>query len=160
GQDEAETKRAAAANMSVRWLDRVASDELPAVVAGHDVCLGIFSTGGKALRVVPNKVFQGAAAGCAIITSDTSPQRRAFGDAALLVPPGDATALADALRRLADGREELARLRNDANQLARARFTPEQVVGALTDRLVGIARDDQRPVVRDERAQPGCEHQA
>lgn len=135
GQDEAETKAAAAANRSVRWLDRVASDELPAVVAGHDVCLGIFSTGEKALRVVPNKVFQGAAAGCAIVTSDTTPQRRAFGDAALLVPPGDATALADAVRQLAGDREELARLRKAANQLARERFTPEQVVGALMGRL-------------------------
>ena len=43
--------------------------DLPALVAGHDVCLGIFGTGDKALRVVPNKVFQGAAAGCAIVTS-------------------------------------------------------------------------------------------
>ena len=71
---------------------------LPALVAGHDVCLGIFGTGDKALRVVPNKVFQGAAAGCAIVTSDTAPQRRALGDAAVLVPPGDPEALAAALR--------------------------------------------------------------
>ena len=49
----------------------------PALVAEHDVCLGIFGTGPKALRVVPNKVFQGAAAGCAVVTSDTAPQRRA-----------------------------------------------------------------------------------
>ena len=35
--------------------------ELPALVASHHVCLGIFGTGDKALRVVPNKVFQGAA---------------------------------------------------------------------------------------------------
>jgi glycosyltransferase involved in cell wall biosynthesis len=42
-------------------------------------------------------VFQGAAAGCAIVTSDIPPQRRALGDAALLVPPGDPAALAAAL---------------------------------------------------------------
>src|ERR1700757_592358 len=79
GQDEAETKRAAAANTSVRWLDWVPAAELPALVASHDVCLGIFGTGDKALRVVPNKVFQGAAAGCAVVTSDTAPQRRVLG---------------------------------------------------------------------------------
>src|ERR1700722_7153079 len=73
GQDEAATKRAAAANQSVRWLDWVPAADLPAMVAGHDVCLGIFGTGDKALRVVPNKVYQGAAAGCAVITSDTAP---------------------------------------------------------------------------------------
>jgi glycosyltransferase involved in cell wall biosynthesis len=136
GQDEAETKRAAAANQSVRWLDWVPAAELPALVAAHDVCLGIFGTGDKALRVVPNKVFQGAAAGCAVITSDTAPQRRVLGDAAVLVPPGDPAALADALLRLAGDREELLKLRHAARQLAAERFTPEQVVGPLTDRLL------------------------
>jgi glycosyltransferase involved in cell wall biosynthesis len=135
GQDEAETKSAAAANTSVRWLDWVPAAELPALVAGHDVCLGIFGTGEKALRVVPNKVFQGAAAGCAIVTSDTAPQRRALGDAAVLVAPGDPAALAGTLRSLAADRAELARLRQAAHQLARQRFAPEQVVTPLLDRL-------------------------
>src|ERR1700728_3533759 len=138
GQDQAETKRAAAANQSVRWLDWVPAAELPALVAAHDVCLGIFGTGDKALRVVPNKVFQGAAAGCAVITSDTAPQRRVLGDAAVLVPPGAPKALADALLRLADDREALLKLRHAARQLAAERFTPEQVVQPLTDRLVPL----------------------
>ena len=111
GQDEAETRSAAAANQAVRWLDWVPAADLPALVASHHVCLGIFGTGDKALRVVPNKVFQGAAAGCAIVTSDTAPQRRALGESALLVPPGEAEALAGALLRLAGDRAELARLR-------------------------------------------------
>jgi glycosyltransferase involved in cell wall biosynthesis len=141
GQDEPETKRAAAANKSVRWLDWVPAAELPALVASHDVCLGIFGTGDKALRVVPNKVFQGAAAGCAVITSDTPPQRRVLGtvpqeSGAVLVPPGDPAALADALLRLADDREALLKLRHAARRLAAERFTPEQVVAPLTDRLV------------------------
>jgi glycosyltransferase involved in cell wall biosynthesis len=136
GQDEEETKRAAAANQSVRWLGWVPAAELPALVASHDVCLGIFGTGDKALRVVPNKVFQGAAAGCAVITSDTPPQRRVLGDAGVLVPPGDPAALADALLRLAGDREALLKLRHAARQLAAERFTPEQVVGPLTDRLL------------------------
>jgi glycosyltransferase involved in cell wall biosynthesis len=136
GQDEAETKRLAAASQSVRWLDWVPAAELPALVAAHDVCLGIFGTGDKALRVVPNKVFQGAAAGCAVVTSDTAPQRRVLGEAAVLVPPGDPAALADALLRLAEDRETLLKLRHAAHQLAAERFTPEQVVGPLTDRLL------------------------
>ena len=135
GQEEGATKRAAAANQSVRWLDWVPAADLPAVVAEHDVCLGIFGTGDKALRVVPNKVYQGAAAGCAIITSDTAPQRRVLGDAAVLVPPGDAGALAAALLRLADDREALLKLRHAARQLAAERFTPEQIVEPLVAKL-------------------------
>jgi glycosyltransferase involved in cell wall biosynthesis len=135
GQDEAATKRAAAVNQSVRWLDWVAAADLPAVVAEHDVCLGIFGTGDKALRVVPNKVYQGAAAGCAVITSDTAPQRRVLDEAAVLVPPGDAHALAAALLRLADDREALLKLRHAARQLAAERFTPEQIVEPLVAKL-------------------------
>jgi len=135
GQDEAETKRAAAANQSVRWVDWVPAAELPALVASHDG-LGIFGTSDKALRVVPNKVFQGAAAGCAVITSDTAPQRRVLGDAAVLVPPGDPAALADALLRLANDRDALLKRRHAARQLAAEHFTPEQVVRPLTDRLL------------------------
>jgi glycosyltransferase involved in cell wall biosynthesis len=134
GQDAAAT-RAAAGDTAVRWLDWVPSAELPALVAGHDVCLGIFGTGPKALRVVPNKVFQGAAAGCAIVTSDTAPQRRALGDAAVLVPPGDPAALASALRTLAGDREALAGARKAARALAAEAFAPERVVGPLLDRL-------------------------
>src|ERR1700722_2983110 len=141
GQDEAATRRAAAANTSVRWLDWVPAAELPALVAAHDVCLGIFGTGDKALRVVPNKVFQGAAAGCAVVTSDTPPQRRVLGtvpqeSGAVLVPPGDPAALADALLWLAGDRDALLKLRHAARQLAAQRFTPEQVVAPLTDRLL------------------------
>jgi glycosyltransferase involved in cell wall biosynthesis len=144
GQDEDATKAAAADNPAVRWRAWVPADELPALVAGHHVCLGIFGTGPKALRVVPNKVFQGAAAGCAIVTSDTPPQRRALGGvegvegigtAAVLVPPGDPDALADALLALAGDRAELARMRRAAHQLAVGRFAPEHVVTPLLARI-------------------------
>ena len=144
GQDLAESQAAAALNQSVRWISWVAPAELPAIVAGHDVCLGIFGTGQKALRVVPNKVFQGAAAGCAIVTSDTPPQRRALGDAALLVPPGDAEALAAALLRLADDRAELVRLRAAAWQLAADRYAPGRLAAPLLARLESAARSTRR----------------
>jgi SAM-dependent methyltransferase len=134
GQDLADTRRQAAGNSRVTWRDWVPADELPAEVARHDVCLGIFGDGPKARRVVPNKVFQGAAAGCAIVTSDTPPQRSALGAAAVFVPPGDSGALAAALRRLATDRAELAALRRAAAERA-ATFTPEAVVRPLRDRL-------------------------
>jgi glycosyltransferase involved in cell wall biosynthesis len=138
GQDEAETKSAAAASDKVTWLDWVPAAELPALVARHDVCLGIFGTGEKAHRVVPNKVFQGAAAGCAVITSDTPPQRRVLGDAAVLVPPGDPGALATALADLARDRDRLRELRTAARELAEKHFAPAQVVAPLVEKLRGV----------------------
>jgi glycosyltransferase involved in cell wall biosynthesis len=138
GQDLEETRIAALGNDQVRWLDWAPSADLPRIVADHDVCLGVFGTSDKALRVVPNKVFQGAAAGCAIVTSDSPPQRRVLGDAAVLVPPGDAEALAKALLTLAEDRAELDRLRAAAGRLARDRFIPPRVVEPLLARLEDV----------------------
>jgi glycosyltransferase involved in cell wall biosynthesis len=136
GQDKAETVRnAGVAAAAVSWRDWVPAAELPALVAAHDVCLGIFGTGPKALRVVPNKVYQGAAAGCAVVSSDTPPQRRALGDAACYVPPGDSEALAAALADLAANPERLKTLRNAATHTARERFMPVRIVQPLLAKL-------------------------
>nr|WP_231134250.1 glycosyltransferase [Motilibacter deserti] len=128
GQELEAARAAAGGSASVTWQDWAAPEDLPRLVAAADVCLGIFGTGPKALRVVPNKVFQGAAAGCAVVSSDTDPQRRMLGDAALLVPPGNAEALADALRALAGDRMLLREKRAAARELAERAFRPERVV--------------------------------
>ena len=139
GQEFEATRAAAAGGCPTEWIEWVDSASLPALIAGHDVCLGIFGTGPKALRVVPNKVFQGAAAGCAVVTSDTAPQRRALGDGALYVPPGDASALAEALSRLAGDPAGLAAARLRARTAVRERFGCAAVVQPLVDRLGGTA---------------------
>jgi glycosyltransferase involved in cell wall biosynthesis len=138
GQDEAECRRLAAPNPRVLWRSWVPAAEFPAVVAGHDVNLGIFGTTPKALAVVPTKVYQGAAAGCVVVTSDTPPQRAALGDAAVLVPPGDAAALADALRALAADRGRAAELARRARVRAEEAFRPEAVVAGLRRRTASL----------------------
>jgi glycosyltransferase involved in cell wall biosynthesis len=135
GQDFEAARAAAAPNRRVAWRDWVPAGELPDVVAGHDVCLGIFGTTPKAARVVPNKVFQGAAAGCALVTADTPPQRKALGGAAQYVPAGDPHALAEAIRALAADRELLWGLRQSAFGRADAAFRPANVVRPLRARL-------------------------
>lgn len=131
GQDAAAVHDLVDALPGVTWLEWVDGADLPALVAAHDVCLGIFGTTDKARRVVPNKVYQGAAAGCAVVTSDTPPQRRALADAAVLVPPGDAVALADALAGLAADPARRAALRARAREHAGDRFTPAAVTAPL-----------------------------
>lgn len=140
GQDLCETQRRAATNHRIKWVDWVPSSELPALVAGHDVCIGILGETPKGARVVPNKVYQGAAAGCAIITSDTRPQRAAFSAAALLVPPDDPGALVQALRELAADRGNLARLRSAARERALEMFSPSAIVDPLIGRLHQLSK--------------------
>jgi glycosyltransferase involved in cell wall biosynthesis len=140
GQEWDVAYRAAAGNDRVTWLDWVEPALLPTLVADHDVCLCIFGTTPKAWRVVPNKVYQGAAAGCAVITSDTPPQRRALGEAAVFVPPGDAASLAEVLRELSKDRDRVAALGAAARCRGMAEFTAGAVVRPLRARLAAGAR--------------------
>jgi glycosyltransferase involved in cell wall biosynthesis len=138
GQDYACTRALAAGASFVQWRDWVPIDELAELTATYDVCLGIFGDSPKAMRVVPNKIYQGAAAGCAIITSDTEPQRRTLGNAAHFVRPGDATALAGALRTLAGDRAQLRTLQAAARDVADTTFRPEIVVKPFRECLIAM----------------------
>ena len=133
GQDLEEARRLARGSTNVRWLDWVDPADLPDLVAGHDVSLGILGTGPKAQRVVPTKVYQGMAAGCAIVTGAT-PAAGTLGDAVLTVRPGDPEALAAELRRLVSDKELLTVARDRARAAA-AQFSPEPATQALDDRL-------------------------
>ena len=89
----------------------------------------------KAQRVVPNKVLQGAAAGCAIVTSDTAVQREALGDGAVLRPAG---APSDAGRRArprsSTDRALLADQRAPSSGDARRRGSPRRPRSARCSR--------------------------
>ncbi len=140
GQDHDGARRLLDGVSQVTWLDWVEPAEIADVVAAHDVCLGIFSDTPKGRRVVPNKVFQGIAAGCVVVTSDTAPQRRAVGPWVELVPPADPAALADRLAALCEPAAlASARARARAGQEA---VTPSTVVQPLVEALAA------RPVTR------------
>jgi glycosyltransferase involved in cell wall biosynthesis len=87
----------------ISWLNY---PELTAEIMDSDFCLGIFGSTGKAGRVIPNKLYQIAAAGVPFVTGDT-PGLREFRKLAdkplpcLAVPPGDPKALKDALWEIA-----------------------------------------------------------
>jgi glycosyltransferase involved in cell wall biosynthesis len=140
GQELSEVRRELVPVSAATWQEWVEAQALPDVVALHDVCLGIFGDTPKALNVVPNKVYQGAAAGCAIVTSDTAPQRRLLQEAALHVPIGDPTALADALADLVENRQLVAELRRRARSHADREFSARAVVRPLLA-VLGIPPD-------------------
>jgi glycosyltransferase involved in cell wall biosynthesis len=140
GQDHAGARAIAGGLPGITWLDWVPAAELPALVSGHDVGLGIFGTTAKAQSVVPTKAFQAAAAGCAVVTSDTVPQRDSLGAAAVFVPAGDAATLAAALAALADDRDRVERLRAAASDRARAAYSAYAVVAPLLDHLSGTTK--------------------
>jgi glycosyltransferase involved in cell wall biosynthesis len=137
GQERAAFDRQIAGAANVTVLDWVDYDRLGELVADHHVVIGILGTSEKASRVVPNKVFQAACAGRAIVSADTPAIREAFADGELaLIPPGDPQALAATLRALADDRDLVAAL----GRRARARFEREHAPEPLGRRLTALLR--------------------
>jgi glycosyltransferase involved in cell wall biosynthesis len=119
---------------SLEHVPWVPYERLGEEIAQAGICLGIFGAGAKAGRVVPNKVWQAMAVGRPIVTADTPGAREVLRDGvdALLVPPGDAPALAGALRELAAD----AALRARLGAAARARYEEVADPRALGERLI------------------------
>jgi glycosyltransferase involved in cell wall biosynthesis len=115
---------------NVAWTRWIEYEQLPGALHRAGCALGIFGLSDKAKRVIPNKAFQALACGVPLVTADTPTAREllADGESALLVPPGDPTALADALRRLASD-PELARRLADGGLAAYRMRASEEVLG-------------------------------
>lgn len=133
GQDRPATELAAGSSDYVTWIDWVDPAELPSVLGGHHVALGIFGTTSKAQNVVPTKVYQAIAASRVVVTSETSPQRRLLGDAGVFVSPGDSAHLVKALTSLAEHPSELMAMRAQM-QRSECDVRPEALVRPLFSR--------------------------
>jgi glycosyltransferase involved in cell wall biosynthesis len=112
----------------VPWVDY---ERLPDELHGASCALGIFGSSAKAARVIPNKAFQALACATPLVTADTPAAIELLrdGESALLVPRGDAEALAAALRRLAADRELAETLSAGGLATYRAQAS-EDVLGA------------------------------
>lgn len=120
-----------------RWDRWVPYERLGEEVSAAAICLGVFGTSAKAARVVPNKVWQAMAAGRPVISADTPGIREAITDgvSGLLVPAGDAPALADAMRRLASDRDLRARMGEAARAAYVEKGAPPAAAAPLHEAL-------------------------
>jgi glycosyltransferase involved in cell wall biosynthesis len=134
-----ETMRRTGAQVELTGLVPLA--DLPARLARATVCLGVFGTSEKAGRVVPHKVYECLAMGRAVITRNGPAIRSMFSEGELVtVPPGDAPALAEAIRELIRDdvrREEVAIAGLEAY---RQRFHEQHLAALLVAALESVTR--------------------
>lgn len=122
---------------NVEWVRWVEYEHLPAELKRAVCALGIFGTSDKAGRVIPNKAFQALASGVPLVTADTPAARELLvdGESALLLPPGDPKALAEALRRVTT-EPALAQRIAEGGLAAYRQHASEDVLGARWRTLI------------------------
>lgn len=122
-------------NAPIELLNSVSETDLPAEIAQASVCLGIFGTGSKSSRVIPNKVFQCMAMGKAVITADTPAIRNHLGSAVATVPAGDPQALANAVVTLLEDDARLHELETESRKLFLEKFDDNKIAPMLIEAL-------------------------
>jgi len=109
-------------------------------LARSTILLGVFGATDKTDYVVPNKVYDGLAFGRPVITAEAAALREFFtpGEHLITVPPGDAAALAAAIRALASDPDRIQTLGAAGVRRIREAFLPAHIgerVAAIFDRL-------------------------
>lgn len=122
----------------VDWLGALAPADVPAALARFDIATAPYDDG-AGFYFSPLKLFEYMAAGVPVVASRVGHLDRLLDDGhdALLVPPGDAPALAEALRRLIDDPARRLALAAAARTRARRLHTWDAVAQRLLDIAAG-----------------------
>lgn len=110
---------------------------LPYSIARGDLCLGIFSATPKALRVIPNKVYECLSCGKPVITERSPAALETLHDheEVLMVEPGNGADLAEKILELKQDAILRARLGERARAISLNTFSPRVIVTNLVEWL-------------------------
>lgn len=113
-----------------KWLS---FSNLAKEIMAANITLGIFGSTKKANIVIPNKVFDYAAAGKLIITADTMAVKEIFKDGKniVLVHPADPYSLKEAVDYFIKNVKKRNEIASNAKELIRKEFTPKKLVKNL-----------------------------
>ena len=126
---------------NVEFLGQVKYEELNNHIAKFDVCLGIFSDNIKAYHVIPNKIFNYASCGKAIITMDSPAIREIFthNENIYLTAP-QAESIATAITKLADENEHRENLGKRICEMVNTSFKEEDIAKSLIDQFQNFSK--------------------
>lgn len=120
---------------NITFVDWVPFKELPQVIANADICLcGHFDSSEKALRVMPNKVYQIIAVGRPIVLNNGLAIRTAgfqHGVNCMMVEPANPQAIADVVLELAKDKKLREKLSKNARSHYLKMFSYENIANRL-----------------------------
>jgi glycosyltransferase involved in cell wall biosynthesis len=108
------------------WVDY---EKLPEHLAKADVCLGIFGNTEKAMRVIPNKVYDALAMEKPLITMNSPAAREILNDGenCVLVPMANPKALAEAILMLKDDKNLRDKIAAEGYKLFKEKLNPKAI---------------------------------
>jgi glycosyltransferase involved in cell wall biosynthesis len=117
----------------IERIPKIPSLQVAEYMAKAHLVLGIFGESDKSKRAIPNKVYEAMAMGKAIITSDARGIQELpnYQNSFSLVPPGDSSALADAILELKENPEKRKILGVKAREIFTSQLSPEFLVERL-----------------------------
>lgn len=120
---------------NVKFIDRIPYSEIPYYLEIADISLGIFANTDKALRVIPNKIYEAMAMGKAIVTADTPAIHELFQDKKniLLCKPADSEDLAQKILELRNNENLRYTIAQEAYRLFQSKCLPEIVVKPILE---------------------------
>ncbi len=140
GQTFAETERRVKELhlTNVNLVGRKSPKDIPRYVAEGDICLGIFGATDKALRVIPNKVYECLSAGRPTITERSPAALEVLHDReeVCMVEPADPRDIAEKILELKNDPVLRAHLGKRARAVSLERFSPRAIARPLIDWLV------------------------
>lgn len=136
GPETSSLRRKAIGLSRVEWLGRVGDLELARRMRGADI-LCVPSLAGESFGVV---LAEGMAAGCLVVASDLPGYRSVLGSHGILVAPGDAGALCDALLAALECVRRGAGLASRSSVAARERWSRQWSMDAICAAYVDVYR--------------------
>jgi glycosyltransferase involved in cell wall biosynthesis len=109
--------------------------DLPARIRKADVLLGIFGTGDKAARVIPNKVYQSLACGKPVVTRRSNAYPTSGTEGLMQITAGDPAALAEQITTLYENKEKLPTLGISALDYYQENFSEKMIEKQLQNVL-------------------------
>jgi glycosyltransferase involved in cell wall biosynthesis len=134
---------------NVRFLPPVPKNEIPNALAAADLCLALLKPIEAYKTTYPNKVFDYMAAGRAVVLAIDGVIREVLEEAGagVAVQPGDPEALANAVRELAEDREQRRRMGMAGHDYVRRNFDRPVLARKLLlvmEKMVGGHHSDDR----------------
>ena len=129
---------------NVRFFPPVSKFEMKKVLAASDACIGILKPLELYKTTYPNKVFDYMAAGRPVVLAIDGEIRKVI-DAAnggIAVEPGNAEALADAIRKLSNDREQARKMGINANSYVKLNFNRNNFSEAFLMLLEDVRRNN------------------